>query len=189
MRRSRQENREPPRFELAECIVRLWRTDDAQSLARWADNPRIARHMRDRFPSPYTLADARRWIRTSSSLDPPTHFALEVEGLAVGAVGFDLLGDVDRRTAEIGYWLAEPYWGRGIAPAALAAVTKYAFRRFDLARIQARVFEGNERSIRVLEKAGYILEGRLRKSVTKGDSTLDSFLYARIREDEGGPER
>ena len=171
-------------FDLGSCVVRLWRAEDARSLAHWADNPRVAEHLRDRFPHPYSLSDARQWIRTARAARTPTHFAIAVDEEAVGGIGFDVFDDVDRRTAEIGYWLAEPYWGRGIATAALAAVTDYAFDRFDLARIQARVFEGNEPSMRVLEKAGYVCEGRLRRSVTKGGRTIDSFLYARIRDDE-----
>jgi RimJ/RimL family protein N-acetyltransferase len=164
------------------CVVRAWRKGDARAIARWADNPRVARNLRDRFPHPYTLADAKRWIRAANAYDPPTHFAIEADGEAVGGIGFDVFDDVDRRTAEIGYWLAEPYWGRGIATAAVTAVSEYAFHRFDLARLQARVFEGNDASMRVLEKAGYEREGRLRRSVTKGDRTIDSYIYARVRD-------
>jgi ribosomal-protein-alanine N-acetyltransferase len=156
--------------------------EDVRPLAHWADNPRIARNLRDRFPQPYGLSDAKRWIRAARATDPPTHFAIEVDGQAVGGVGFDAFDDIDRRTAEIGYWLAEPFWGRGIATAALAAVTEYAFMMFDLVRLQARVFEGNPGSMRVLEKAGYVCEGRLRRSVTKNDRTIDSFLYAHVKE-------
>jgi ribosomal-protein-alanine N-acetyltransferase len=155
---------------------------DVDALTRWADNPRVARNLRDRFPQPYTAGDAKRWVRASRATHPLTHFAIEVDGEAVGGIGFDPLDDVDRRSAEIGYWLAEPFWGRGIATAALAAVTDYAFAEFDLARLQARVFEGNPGSMRVLEKAGYVCEGRLRLSVTKGGRTIDSFIYARVKE-------
>ena len=170
-----------PSFAMDSCTVRPWRREDARSIAHWADNPRIARNMRERFPHPYTLGDAKRWIRAVNAADPPTHFVIEVGGEAVGGVGFDVFNDVDRRTAEIGYWLAEPFWGRGIATAALAAVSEYAFERFDVVRLQARVYEGNEASMRVLEKAGYEVEGRLRKSVTKNGRTFDSFLYARVK--------
>jgi RimJ/RimL family protein N-acetyltransferase len=156
--------------------------EDVGPLVRWADNPRIARNLRDRFPHPYTTSDAKRWIRAARAAHEATHFAIEIGGEAVGGVGFDVLDDVDRRTAEIGYWLAEPFWGRGIATAALAAVTDYAFARFDLVRLQAHVFEGNPGSVRVLEKAGYVCEGRLRRSVTKNGRTIDSFLYAHVKE-------
>ena len=87
-----------------------------------------------------------------------------------------------RRSAEIGYWLGEPFWGRGIATAALRAVTDYAFAQHDLVRLHAAVYEWNPASARVLEKVGYVLEGRLRKSVTRDGQTIDGLLYARIRE-------
>jgi len=171
-----------PVFSLESCVVRPWRREDAGPVARWADNPRIARFMRDRFPSPYTIRDAKRWIRAANGTEPVRHFAIEVDGEAAGGIGFDPYEDVDRRTAEIGYWLAEPHWGRGIATAALVAVSGYAFEHFDVVRLQARVYEGNEPSMRVLEKAGYALEARLRKSVTKYGRTIDSFLYSRLKE-------
>ncbi len=98
----------------------------------------------------------------------------------IGGIGLTLQRDVHRRSAEIGYWLGEPFWGRGIAAEALAAVSEYAFAEHDLVRLFACVYEGNPASARVLEKAGYVCEGRLRKSVTKAAQTLDQFLYARI---------
>ena len=161
--------------------------DDARALARGADNPRVARNLRDRFPHPYTLRDAKKWIRIARGMDPIRHFAIEVDGEAVGGVGFDPLDDIDHRTAEIGYWLAEPFWGRGIATAALEAVSDYAFEALDLVRLQARVYEGNPASMRVLEKTGYVCEARLRRSVTKAGRTIDSFLYARLRDEGRGP--
>ena len=111
-----------------------------------------------------------------------THFAIAVDGKAVGGIGFHPGKDVGRRTAEIGYWLGEPYWGRGIVSEALRAVTEHAFAKHDLVRLQAHVFEWNTASARVLEKAGYTREARLRKSVTKEGRTVDSYLYALVRE-------
>ncbi|MGH7406412.1 MAG: GNAT family N-acetyltransferase [Candidatus Methylomirabilales bacterium] len=102
-------------------------------------------------------------------------------GEAVGRIGLDLQTDVHRRSAEIGFWLAEPYWGRGIATEAVRAMTDFAFATFDLCRIFAGVFEWDPASVRVLEKAGYAYEGRLRKSVTKDGQTIDAFLYAVVR--------
>jgi len=104
-----------PVFSLESCVVRPWRREYAGPVARWADNPRIARFMRDRFPSPYTIRDARRWIRAANGTEPVRHFAIEVDGEAAGGIGFDPYEDVDRRTAEIGYWLAEPHWGHAVA--------------------------------------------------------------------------
>ena len=105
-------------------------------------------------------------------------------GEAVGGIGFTPQHDVERRSAEIGYWLAEEFWGRGIATEALIAVTEYAFANFDLCRLYAHVFDWNGASARVLEKAGYEFEGRLKKSVTKNGQIIDQLMYAKIREEE-----
>jgi len=105
-----------------------------------------------------------------------------VAGEAVGGIGFTLQYDVERRAAEIGYWLSEEFWGRGSATDALIVVSAHAFANHDICRLYAHVFEWNQASARVLEKAGYVFEGRLRKSVTKDGKTIDSLLYAMIRE-------
>ena len=112
--------------------------------------------------------------------EPETVFAIVVDGNAVGAIGFVLQKDVDRVSAEIGYWLGEPYWGRGITSEALAAVTQYAIENYELTRLFAVPFSANVASIRVLEKAGYALEGRLRRSAIKDGQIVDQVLYAFI---------
>jgi len=167
---------------LSRCVVRGFRPDDAPSLARHANNRSIWINLRDQFPHPYSLADAERWIGEAAGLDPQTHFAIAVDGAAAGAIGFHLKKDVRRLSAEIGYWLGEEFWGRGIATEALRAVTGHAFGRFDLVRLYAGVFEGNRASMRVLEKAGYTREARLRKAITKDGRTIDLVLYAIVRE-------
>lgn len=167
---------------LKTCVVRAWRASDADSLQRHADNRKIWINLRDRFPHPYTRADADAWIEQVAGQDPPTQCAIEVETEAVGGIGITLQGDVHRRAAEIGYWLGEPFWGRGIMSQAVHAFTAYAFATFDLCRIYATVFEWNPSSGRILEKAGYKLEGRLRKSVTKDGRIIDQLLYACVRE-------
>lgn len=113
---------------------------------------------------------------------PESDFAIASPTEMIGGVGLTFGSDVYRRSAEIGYWLGEPFWGRGITTAAVIAVTDYAFAEHDVVRVEAAVFESNPASARVLEKAGYVLEGRLRKSVTKDGHTLDELMYARIRE-------
>lgn len=172
----------PPVLRLATCIVRPWSRDDADALARHANDREVWRNLRDRFPHPYTRSDARRWLAAVERGEPGLQLAIEVDDEAAGGIGVVPGVDVHRRTAEIGYWLARPFWGRGIATEAVRAVTELAFERYDLARVQAFVYEWNPASGRVLEKAGYALEGRLRKSVTKDGRTIDSFLYARVRE-------
>ncbi len=169
--------------DLSVARVRPWRWGDEASLVRYANNRAIWRNLRDRFPHPYTGADARAWLELQVGSAPVTNFAIEVENEAAGGIGLELQEDVARRSAEIGYWLGEPYWGRGIATEAVSAVTAYGFQRFDLVRIYASVFEWNPASMRVLAKAGYELEGRLRKAVTKDGAVIDRFLYAIIRDE------
>ncbi|MDC4224214.1 MAG: GNAT family N-acetyltransferase [Candidatus Manganitrophus sp.] len=136
--------------------------------------------MRDRFPHPYTLADAEGWIEGPGQTSPQTQFAIVLDGEAIGGIGFELREDVFRRSAEIGYWLGEPFWGRGIMTEALRAVTEYAFKIFNLCRIEAGVFEWNPAaSMRGLEKAGYVREARLHKRITKDGRTIDQFLSTR----------
>jgi ribosomal-protein-alanine N-acetyltransferase len=164
--------------------VRHPRTRDAGPLARHADNPRIAEHLRDAFPNPYGPDDARRFIVHALEQDPVTVFLIvDPADAAIGAVGYGINRDVERFSAEIGYWLAEEFWGRGIATRALAAVTRHAMRAHGLNRLYALPFAGNPASVRVLEKAGYVLEGRLRRSAFKDGRFVDQFLYACVRED------
>jgi len=169
-------------MDLTRCRLRPFRNGDQASIVRCANNRKVWINLRDRFPHPYTQADADAWIRQVAGQDPSTQYAIEVEGEAVGGIGITVQEDVHRRAAEIGYWLGEPFWGRGIMSEAVPAFTAYAFATFDLCRIYASVFEWNSSSGRILEKAGYILEGRLRKSVTKDGRTVDQLLYARVQE-------
>lgn len=169
-------------LELPGCRIRTWREADAPSLAHHADNRRIWLNVRDRFPHPYTLADAESWVMRASAARPETQFAIEVDGEAAGGVGVFLQEDVERFSAEIGYWLGESYWGRGIATAVVRRFTDYAFEAYDLCRLYANVFAWNPASGRVLEKAGYQLEGNLRQSAVKDGQVLDGLLYARVRE-------
>jgi len=168
------------------CLLRPWRTADAAALARHANNVNIACHLRDRFPHPYRLADAKRFLAhtTRASLDTATaqNLAIEVEGDAAGGIGFTAGSDIERCSAEIGYWLSETYWGRGISTEALILVTTDAFERCGLLRMFAVPFADNPASVRVLEKAGYQLEGRLRSSAIKYGRPRDQLLYSRINE-------
>ena len=171
---------------LPDCIVRSWQATDAEAIVRHANDRRVWLNLRDRFPHPYTPADADRWIREAMAARPETQFAIAVGAEAAGGIGLELQGDVCRGTAEIGYWLGAAYWGRGIATEAVRAATAYGFAALDLRRIFAGVFAWNASSRRVLEKAGYTLEGRLRRAVIKDGRVLDTFLYAIVR--DGGVE-
>jgi ribosomal-protein-alanine N-acetyltransferase len=165
---------------LKTCAVRSWRTSDAESLLRHANNRNIWLNLRDAFPHPYTKHDARAYIRSVRDRSPETTFAIAVDDEAVGSIGFVLRTDVERVSAEIGYWLAEPFWGRGITSEALAALTRYAIDTHRLTRIYALPFAWNLASCRVLEKAGYVLEARLRRSAIKDGQVTDQMQYAYI---------
>lgn len=168
---------------LSQAEVRSWRASDAESLALHANNTKVASRLRDAFPHPYSMKDAREFLARVSTAKPETMFAIAVDEQAVGGIGFTLHGDVERVSAEIGYWLAEPYWGRGIVTEALRAVTAHAVKTHKLTRVFALPFADNPASCRVLEKAGFVLEGRLRKNVIKGGRILDSWLYAWVAPD------
>ena len=168
-------------LDIGEWQIRSWRPGDESALVKYANNRKIWLNLRDAFPHPYTEDNARAWIRFATAQDPEMNFAIASYEEAIGGIGLHLQQDVHRRSAGIGYWLGEPYWGKGIATWAVQALTEYAFANFDLVRIFGEVFEWNPASARVLEKAGYACEGRFRKSVTKDGKTIDQLVYAIIR--------
>jgi RimJ/RimL family protein N-acetyltransferase len=166
------------RLDLTCCIVRSWTNDDAESLQRHANNRNVSIHLRDRFPYPYALENAKTFLGWLASQPSPTVWAIEAGGEAVGGIGIELHSDIERVSAEIGYWLGEQVWGRGVATEALRAVTAEAFRRYELTRIYAVPFADHRASIRVLEKAGYVKEGVMRQSAIKEGRIRDQALYA-----------
>jgi len=166
------------RIQTARAEVRTWEESDAESLAVHANNRKIWLNLRDAFPHPFTIEDARAFIRSARTQKPETRFAIAVGGQAVGGVGFTLGQDVERMSAEIGYWLGEDFWGRGITTGALRAVTRHAIETHGLTRVFAVPYEWNHASFRVLEKAGYTLEARLRRSAVKDGKVIDQMLYA-----------
>jgi RimJ/RimL family protein N-acetyltransferase len=167
---------------LPHCAVRSWRPDDLGSLVANADNRNIWLNLRDRFPHPYTRRAGREFIRLAMSQRPETMFAIAVDDEAVGGIGFTVLTDVERVSAEIGYWLGELYWGRGFVTEALVAITRYAIDTCGLTRVYALPFASNTASCRVLEKAGYTLEARLRRSAVKDGQIVDQLQYSFIVE-------
>jgi ribosomal-protein-alanine N-acetyltransferase len=173
-------------LNLETCTVRSWRADDVASLVTHANNRRIWINLRDRFPHPYTKSDGQTFIRASRKMQPESNFAISLDGAAIGGIGFHLQSDVDRVSAEIGYWLGEPFWGRGIAAEALAAVTRYAIDAHGLTRLFALPFAYNAASCRVLEKAGYLLEARLRRSAIKNGAIVDQLQYAYVTPEPTG---
>ncbi|MEN6578628.1 MAG: GNAT family protein [Phycisphaerales bacterium] len=170
------------RIEFGEYMIRDWAGDDAGSIARYANNRKIAMWLRDRFPFPYTASDAKVFLARVAQQNPRTVFAVATQHEAIGGIGLEFGDDVHRFTAELGYWLGEPFWGRGIATDAVRLFTEWAFAHLEVYRIHAAVFAGNDASVRVLEKAGFEREGRLRAGVFKNGRVLDQWLYAKIKE-------
>jgi RimJ/RimL family protein N-acetyltransferase len=162
-------------------MIRDWRREDAPSIAKYANNRKIWINLRDAFPHPYHLSDAEAFLSRILGQEPRTIFAIATDAEAIGSIGFMFGEDVHRFTAELGYWLAEPYWNRGIMTEAVRRLTDYAFETFDLVRIYAEPYASNLASIRVLEKAGFQYEGRLKDSVYKDGKILDQVLYARTK--------
>jgi len=162
------------------CTLRAWHPNDVESLVRHANNRKVWLNMRDGFPHPYTHSDALDWIARARAAQPVTSFAIVLGNEAVGGIGFELHTDIERFSAEVGYWLGEEFWGRGIATDALVAATAYALKAYKLNRIYALPFRDNLASIRVLKKAGYRREGILRLSAYKDGRFLDQVLYAYI---------
>ena len=166
---------------LGGLVLRPWASEDEASLVQHANNHRIWRNVRDRFPHPYTLNDAKLWIKIAHRDTTMLNLAMEVDQQAVGGLGIVFKDDVYRRSAEIGYWLGETYWNRGLTSRAVEALSTYVFEHFDITRLYAGIFEHNVASARVLEKAGYVFEARLRQSVTKDNQTMDELIYARLQ--------
>jgi RimJ/RimL family protein N-acetyltransferase len=161
--------------------IRPWQDDDLASLVKYANNRKIWANLRDGFPHPYLEENGRAYLETLRGLDPLTIFAIATPEEAIGSIGLFPGKDVHRLTAEMGYWLAEPYWGQGIMSEAATRFTDAAFVAFGLVRIHAEPYATNSGSCRVLEKAGFTLEGRLKASVFKDGKILDQLMYAKIR--------
>jgi RimJ/RimL family protein N-acetyltransferase len=168
-------------LELGNLKVRSWRKDDLKALVLHANNAKIAANLRDQFPHPYTRLDAIDFLDYAHTQEPECSFAIELGGEAVGGVGFLLGRDIARISAEMGYWLSEEFWGRGIATRVVTAMSDWAFDNYALTRVFAMAFAHNAASIRVLEKAGFEREGLMRRSAVKNGDILDQILFAKIR--------
>lgn len=158
--------------------LRPWALSDLDSLVRYANNPDIAKFMTDQFPHPYTPEKARGFIEFASTALPHRILAIDVDGQAVGGIGIHPQTDIHCKNAELGYWLGEPFWGRGIMTGAIRQMVEYGFKTFGITRIFARPFGTNAGSQRALEKAGFVLEGRFEKTLFKNGEYLDELIYA-----------
>ena len=165
--------------------LRPWQLSDAEAIAPAADNPKIAANLRNAFPSPYTQADAEWFVGDCIAQDETRQLARAIvaEGRAVGSISVLLQNDVYEKSAELGYWLAEPYWGQGIMTEAVRRICREAFDRFAILRIFAEPFADNLGSRRVLEKAGFSWEGTMRNGVFKQGRVHSYCMYALLRED------
>ncbi|NOT93067.1 GNAT family N-acetyltransferase [Ferruginibacter sp.] len=161
--------------------IRNWKYEDLNSLVLHANNIKIWNNLRNYFPHPYTEEDGKAWLKKVVDALPAVNMAIDVNGQAVGGIGLILNGDVYIKSAEIGYWLGEEYWGQGITTEAVRLMTEYAFYYFDLLRLYAEVFENNKASMRVLEKNGYYLEGVRRKAVFKNEILMDDYIWVKLR--------
>ena len=158
--------------------LRPFRESDLTSLVKYANNYNIAKFLTNGFPHPYTEEDGRKFISSVSNNNPVNVFAIEVEDEAVGAIGIFPQSDIHEKNAEMGYWLAEPFHGNGIMTRAIGEIVEYGFKTFDITRIFARPFSTNPTSQRVLEKAGFVCEARLKNALYKAGNYMDELIYA-----------
>jgi ribosomal-protein-alanine N-acetyltransferase len=171
-----------PRLDCGLCVLRPWRLTDKPALLRHANSREVWRNLADRFPHPYTEADADLWLTKFSQLPGSLRWAIEVEGEAVGGIGAEPGEGIFGKTANFGYWLGEALWGRGIMTAAVRGMADHALQALDLVRLESPVFEWNPASMRVLEKCGFEREGVRRKSIFKDGQVIDAVVYVRLRE-------
>jgi RimJ/RimL family protein N-acetyltransferase len=158
--------------------LRSWNLNDLESLVKYANNKNVANFLTDGFPHPYTRENGKKFIELAMKNNPVRIFAIEVDGEAAGGIGIHPQMDIQRRNAELGYWLAEPFWGSGIMTRAIGQTVEYAFETFDISRIFARPFGNNKGSQIILEKNGFKLEARFEKTLYKNGQYLDELFYA-----------
>jgi [ribosomal protein S5]-alanine N-acetyltransferase len=164
-----------------DCVLRPFAPGDEPALARHANNRAVWLNLTDEFPYPYTLEEAENWVKLNVEAPTQNNLAIVVAGELVGGIGLKPLAGIYRYTAEIGYWLGEAYWGRGLASQAVAALATHSLEYLGFRRLQARVFAYNPASMRVLEKNGFAREGVLRLGACKNGQMVDEHLYARLR--------
>lgn len=165
-----------------QITLRPFELSDCDSIAHHANNRLIWENLRDRFPHPYTKMDALMFIEIVSRNNPLTEFAIDVNGTAIGAAGIVLKDDVYKLNGEIGYWIGQDYWGKGIGTMVVAELTRKAFEEFKLERVYAEVFENNFASARVLEKNGFKQEAVLKNAILKDNRILNLLIYSKLKE-------
>jgi [ribosomal protein S5]-alanine N-acetyltransferase len=158
--------------------LRPWTPDDLDSLVKYANNPNIAKNLTNKFPYPYTSEHGKAFIEFATKNSPPNILAIDINNEAIGGIGIHPQEDVQCKNAEMGYWLAEPFWGNGIITNAISQMITYGFDNFDITRIYARPYGTNAASQRVLEKTGFVLEGKFEGTLFKNGEFLDELIYA-----------
>ena len=162
-------------------LIRQWTDEDLPNLVSHANNINIWNNLRNYFPYPYTDEAGKAWLEEIKLASPIVNLAIDLDGQAIGGIGLILNSDVYIKSAEIGYWLGEPFWGQGIATEAVRQMIEYTFYYFDIIRLYAEVFETNKASMRVLEKNGFYLEGVRRKAVLKNAVLMDDYIWVKLR--------
>ncbi len=162
-------------------ILRKWTPDDLTSLLKYANNPGISKYMTNQFPHPYTAEKGKEFIEFATKDSPLRIFAIDIDREAAGGIGIHPQGDIHCKNAELGYWLGEPFWGKGIITRAIAQMVDYGFKNFEINRIFARPFGNNMGSQKALEKAGFILETKFEKTLFKNGEYLDELIYSKRR--------
>lgn len=165
---------------MTKVSIRSFQRDDADAIARLANNKKIWDNLRDYMPYPYTLKDAHDFIEMKLAITPTFDFAIIYEDDFVGVIGGNGQNDIYRHSAEIGYWLGEPYWGKGIASEAVKLIVEYAFNELDIKRLFTSVFDYNPASMKVLEKAGFQREGIAVKSIIKNDAYHNEVKFGLV---------
>ena len=161
-----------------EFKLRSWNLNDLESLVKYANNYNIAKNLTNQFPHPYTKENGESFIAMATKNDPLTIFAIEINGQVAGGIGLHLQQDIHCKNAELGYWLAEPFWGKGIITRAIKQIVAYGFKTFEIDRIFARPFGYNLGSQKVLTKSGFLLEGKFEKTIYKFGEYQDELIYA-----------
>lgn len=160
--------------------IRPWEPEDASTLAAICNNKKIWLNVRDGFPHPYTIANSVEWIAFSVTQKPIQNMAIVYKGQVAGSIGVVSKDDVYRKSIEIGYFLGEAFWGKGIATAAVGLLLDYIKTHFDVIRVYAEVFSHNAPSMKVLEKNGFHLEGIRKKAVIKNNIILDDYVWVKF---------
>lgn len=158
--------------------LRPWLASDLSSLVKYANNWNIAKNMTDQFPFPYTESDGKKFIENANHNLPVHIYSIDINGEAAGGIGIHPKADIHRKNAELGYWLAEPFWKNGIISTAVKQMVDFGFKTFDIDRIFARPFGSNIASQKVLEKNNFMLEGRFEKTLIKNGELTDELIYA-----------